>query len=173
MWVGASSRELSCIPAAYKLLTEAKKINNRIQDWYWSIHSVWITTSGISGSFSSPDSWRWPLILQGRKKSALRKSRSDYYPINIQQGTFSPQVRPIHVRSQGQCRSRKWGSARIQKVCCVFFKQISFDHLSLFQITLQSGTETKQLWTKRIKHDSEWNPFLWKLPSSLKWGQEE
>ena len=75
MWVGASSRELSCIPAAYKLLTEAKKINNRIQDWYWSIHSVWITTSGISGSFSSPDSWRWPLILQGRKKERLMQKQ--------------------------------------------------------------------------------------------------
>ena len=37
---------------------------------------------------------------------------------------------------------------------------LSFNRLSLFQITLQSGTETKQLWTKRIKHDWEWNPFF-------------
>jgi len=124
-WVGASSRELCCIPAAYKQLTQANKFTTDFKiDTEVYIHY------GLR-----------PLVSQVPLQA-----------LTVEDDPWSCKVRPIHVRSQGLCRSRKWGSARTQK------------------ITLQSGIETKQLWAKRIKHDWEWNLSLWMLPYSLKWG---
>ena len=142
-WVGASSRKLCCIPAAYKLLTQANKFTTefKIDTEVYIQYGLRPLVSQVPFQALTVEDDPWSYKVE--KKSALCKSRSDYYPINIQQGTFSAQVRPIHVRSQGQCRSRKWGSARTQKVCCDFCKRISFDRLSLFQILVQCKRKTK------------------------------